>query len=252
MLILCNGMLRSGSTWSFNVALKLLKSCDPARKVFGFYTENPAVLAAAARPRFSDLVIKSHYLDPTACAVLDTAKVIYTWRSPYDAVVSCMWMFGGTAEHWIDLVRKSLRLWASHRLQNNACIVSYEALVRDPLAVIERIGSYLGISLEPERVQKLGDELSLENLRRFSRHLAPSRLNHSGDYSYDRETLLHPNHIKNGGIGYGIRYLNDSQLSAIDAMLREEDFAFLCEPHGAVPEPEAGTLDPRFLRAAPP
>jgi Sulfotransferase domain len=231
MLILCNGMSRSGSTWSFNVALKLLKSRDPARKVFGVYTEDPAVLAAAARPRFSDLVIKSHCLDPAACAVPDTIKVIYTWRSPYDAVVSCMWMFGGSAEHWIGMIRKSLRVWALHRLKNDACIVSYEALVRNPAAVIERIGSYLGITLEPEPVQELAEELSLENLRRFSRHLDPSRLTRSGDYVFDRETLLHPNHIRNGGVGYGVRHLTESQCSSIDAMLCEEGFAFLCEPH---------------------
>jgi hypothetical protein len=52
MVILCDGMVRSGSTWSFNVALKLLESSDPDRKAFGTFNENPAVLAAAIKPRF--------------------------------------------------------------------------------------------------------------------------------------------------------------------------------------------------------
>ena len=66
MVVLCDGMIRSGSTWSFNVALELVRSYEPHRKVFGFYNQNPAVLLAACRPRFSNLVIKSHNLDPSA------------------------------------------------------------------------------------------------------------------------------------------------------------------------------------------
>jgi hypothetical protein len=79
-------------------------------------------------------------------------------------------MFGETVEQWIGLVRRSLRLWAAHRLQNNACVVSCEALVQNPAAVIERIGTYLGIPPEQERARELAEKLSLENLRRFSRH----------------------------------------------------------------------------------
>jgi Sulfotransferase domain len=198
MLILCNGMLRSGSTWSFNVALKLLKSSDPERKVFGFYTEDPAVVAAGARPRFSDLVIKSHCLDPAACVLPDASKTIHTWRSPYDVVVSCMWMFGGMAEQWISAVRKSLRIWAMHRLKNDACMVSYEALVREPATVIEEIGIYLGMSPKAELVQQLAGELSLENIKRFSRHLAPSRLTQNCGYIFDRETLFSKPHQERG------------------------------------------------------
>jgi hypothetical protein len=42
-----DGMVRSCST--FNVALKLLESCDPDRKPFGTFNENPAVVAAAMK-----------------------------------------------------------------------------------------------------------------------------------------------------------------------------------------------------------
>lgn len=232
MVVLCDGMLRSGSTWSFNVALKLLKSWDPATKVFGLYTENPAVLRAAARPRFSHLVIKSHYAGAEEASG-NVFKIIYTWRSPYDSIVSSACMFGAPVESWIKPIRKTLRIWASHRLANNACIVPYEALISNPAASIEGIASYLGISVKPERVLQIAQELSLENMRRSSQHLAPSRRARSGDYVFDRDTLVHPNHIRNGGMGYGIRHLKSEQVLAIDTMLREEGFEFLCESHAA-------------------
>jgi len=83
MVILCDGMVRSGSTWSFNVVRNLLTS-DPTRKVHGIYSESPAVLAAGIHPRPSHLVIKSHVLSPLAHDLCCSNRVqaIYTWRNP--------------------------------------------------------------------------------------------------------------------------------------------------------------------------
>lgn len=242
MVILCDGMVRSGSTWSFNVALKLLRSCDPTRKTFGIYNENPAVFAAAVRPRFSHLAIKSHSIDPSVHELCCTGavKAIYTWRHPYDVVVSCVRMFGSSAEQWTEVVRNALRLWSFHQRTNSACIVSYEAIVTDPVTTIARIASYLGLSIEPGGLRRIAEEVSFKNLKRFSDHMdegGGARLIRSNGQVYDRETLLHPHHIRNGGIGYGANSLREKQLAAIDRMLQEEGFAFLCQPRGAKHSP---------------
>src|SRR6266581_2236852 len=130
MVVLCNGMIRGGSTWSFNVVLKLLRSCDPNRKAFGIYSENPAVLAAAVKPRFSHLVVKSHALDRSTYELCRTGavKTIYTWRDPHDVVVSCSRMFGFSVEHWIGPLQDALRVWSFHRATNSALIVSYDTI----------------------------------------------------------------------------------------------------------------------------
>ena len=235
MVILCDGMVRSGSTWSFNVALKLLKSCDPSRKAFGTYNDNPAVLAAAIKPRFSNLVIKSHSLDPFGqeLCVRGAIKTIYTWREPSDVVASCTRMFGSSAPHWIGVLRNALRIWRFHQTTNSACIVSYEEIRLEPLAAIERIAGYLGLAIESEQLRGIAEEFSFERVKRFSQHiggLEPSR-QIRGDYDvFDRVTLFHKDHIRNGGIGYGASQLDHSHLDEIDAMLREEGFGFLCQP----------------------
>jgi Sulfotransferase domain len=234
MVILCDGMVRSGSTWSFNVALQLLKSCDPNRKAFGTYSDNPAVLAAAIRPRFSNLVIKSHSLDPVARGLCDkgAVKAIYTWREPRDVVASCMQMFGSSAPHATGILRKALRIWAFHRATSSACIVSYEEITKDPCAAIERIADYLGLTIDSEQLRGIADEVSFERVKRFSQHLSelePSRQIRSNGHFFDRVTLFHKDHIRNGGIGYGARLLGHLHLDEIDAVLREEGFGFLCQ-----------------------
>jgi Sulfotransferase domain len=233
MVIFCDGMIRAGSTWSVNVAIELLKSGYPNQRVFGFYSENPAVLAAAIRPRFSHLVIKSHALDPSAYALCRSGaiKTIYTWRHPYDVVISSLNMFGRSVEHWIGYLPNALRIWSFHQETNSACIVSYKALTTRPLATIAQIADYLGISIDPDRLSQIAETLSFERLKRFSQHIdefRPPRLMRCDGYVFDRETLLHQDHIRNGGTGYGEKILTAEQMSAIDAVLRAEGFEFLC------------------------
>ena len=234
MVVLCDGMARSGSTWSFNVALKLLRTCG-TRRAFGLSSEGRAVLAAGIKPRSSHLVIKSHGLDPFARELCcsNKIKVIYTWRNPYDVVVSCHRMFGLPVEHWTSVLRNSLRVWSFHRATNTAHIVSYEGLMSDPSAEITGIAGYLGLCISGEELGRIVREVSFERMKDLSEHvsgLPSSRLVRSGDSIYDRETLLHQNHIRNGGTGYGARILDERQLKAIDAVLDDEGFDFLREP----------------------
>jgi len=230
-------MVRGGSTWSFHVALKLLRLSNPSRRVFGLYNENPAVLAAAARPRSSQLVIKSHVLDPAAYDLCRSGAVrsIYTWRQPYDAVVSCLQIFGHSVEHWIEVLRASLRVWSFHLATNDACIVSYESIMTKPLAEIARVAAYLCLTISDGDLRQSAEEVSFERVKQLGREvgqLDESRLVRAGNLVYDRFTQLHANHIRNGAMGFGTKILSESELSAIDVMLREEGFAFLAEPHG--------------------
>jgi Sulfotransferase domain len=244
MVILCDGMVRSGSTWSFNVALHLIRSCDPNRKAFGTYSENPAVLAAAIKPRRSSLVIKSHNLDPFArelCAA-DAIKTIYTWRQPYDAAASCVQMFGFSVPDSIAALRNALRIWSFHRATNSACIVAYEEIVTEPFAAIERIADYLGLAIESAQLRGIAEEVSFERVRRYSNSLGqlePARLARINGSVFDRTTLLHQNHIRNGASGYGAALLGHARLNEIDVMLREEGFGFLCQPEVPVGETPA-------------
>jgi hypothetical protein len=230
-------MIRSGSTWSFHVALKLLQLSNPSRRVFGFYSEDPAVLAAAARPRSSQLVLKSHKLGPRSYDLCRSGAIrtIYTWRQPYDAVVSCLQIFGHSVDHWIQELRSSLRIWSFHQANGNACVVSYESIMTRPRAEIARVAAYLDLTIPAGDLDLVAEEVSFEHVRELGRQvdqLDGSRLIRKDGLVYDQRTQLHANHIRNGAMGFGTRILSEADLSAIDDMLREEGFGFLAEPHG--------------------
>ena len=161
--------------------------------------------------------------------------MIYTWRNPYDAVVSCKRAFGASIEHWIEVLRASLRLWSYHLATGSACIVPYEEIVKEPVAGIRRIAQYLDTPLIPGQIDQIAEEVSFERMKGFSRHIAelkPGRLIQGPGYVYDRETLLHQNHIRHGGIGYGRHSLTEPQLHALDSVLEDEGFGFVREKHG--------------------
>jgi hypothetical protein len=71
--------------------------------------------------------------------------------------------------------------------------------------------------------------MSFENVKRLGQgvsSLDPRRIVHKGPYSFDRETMLHQDHIRNGGTGYGSA-MDAASLARIDAALFEEGFGFL-------------------------
>jgi|SRR5579872_2235851 len=235
MVVLCDGMIRSGSTWSFNVALKLVQSCWPHRKTCGFYSDNPAVLLAAVRPRDSHLIIKSHSLDRSAYELCraGSIKAIYTWRDPYDVIVSATRMFGYSLDSSIGALRNALQVWSFHRATGSACIISYESIVQTPVASVDSIADYLGMHIQPEQARQIAEAMAAERLKSYVKQIdgfERSRIVRKDGYVYDRQTLLHQNHIRDGRIGYGAGLLDPEQLTAIGTVLREEGFEFLCKP----------------------
>jgi len=232
MLVVCDGMIRSGSTWSFNVVMKLLRSADKSRRTFGLYDENPAVLRAGLRPRSSHLVVKSHSLDGSArdLCVSGALKTIYTWRHPYDVVASGLRMFHFSSDHALHILREALRVWAFHRATKSAHIVAYESIVTKPRVAIAEIGAYLGLKTSNVDLLRIADEMSFENVKRLSQHveeLDPKRIIRDNGQVCDRETHLHQNHVQDGRTGYGVRVLDEACLDAIDEVLVEEGFGFL-------------------------
>ncbi len=145
-------------------------------------------------------------------------------------------MFGRPVEQYFPILRDALRVWSFHRSTGTACIVSYQSIRQAPLESIRRIAAYLGLQEGEEQLDRILEATSLKRLKTFSRHpgtLDGSRLVRKNGLIYDRETLLHVNHIRDGRIGYGAAALHPEQLQAIDAILREEHFEWLCEDNAA-------------------
>jgi hypothetical protein len=221
MLVICNGMPRSASTWSFAVVIELLRRYNPQEEVQGNYDTNVGHFLETASATASHLVLKSHVLDEVGRTLsrVKAARVIYTWRDPLDAVASAMDMFGYGFEHSFALVRDSLELLRFHRYAGNAAILSYKQIVNRPIVATELIASCLGLCDQPDIVRQVAEETSLAQLLRTLGERDPvsdkDRPNHIGlDIPQQSEFAwrsLLSCHIRHGGFGYGGERLSTQQ-----------------------------------------
>jgi hypothetical protein len=168
MHIICDGMQRSGSTWSFNVAKGLLAHCFPEDEIYSGYEEDIAGFMASVPHAAKHVVLKSHLLDPVGKALARSgmAKMIYTWRPLPDAAASFLSMFGGDFEHVFLVITNSLVVYRFHLRNKNALMVGFDEMMQTPQETIGRIASYL--NLDPSRtvITDLARKQSLEEVRK--------------------------------------------------------------------------------------
>jgi hypothetical protein len=218
-------MPRSASTWSYNVAMALLRRT--AEEVCGDYDENLHRFLCGLPASCVHAVLKCHSLDPAGrgLAQLQAAKVIYTWRDLADATASFMTMFDVDFERTVALMSNSLDLYRRHR-RNGALILSYEAITQQPTESVAAVASYLNVAVRREQVAEIAEANSFGRMRERVKEISMvdygERLVRHDRTSYDPDTLLHIDHIRDGSTGYGASRLTQAQLRRLDKLLREK------------------------------
>lgn len=203
-------MPRSASTWSFNVCVELLRRLRPGEDIHaGFADELSEFLASA--PDSDHVVVKCHGLDDGGRALLrdGRAQAIYTHRDPADAVASAMQMFDTPFPDALAAIEASLVLHREHRRAGTALILAYDDIVGAPIDAVGAIAAYLGLDAAPELLDAVAAATSLDRARELSSNLR--------SHSYDRTTLLHPGHVRDGSSGYGRAKLTPEQLTELEA-----------------------------------
>lgn len=227
MLVFCDGMPRSASTWSFNVVLELLQRSSPAQRVYGGFDEDTGRFLESVPSAARHVVLKCHTLDQLGRVLTraGAAKVIYTWRNAADAIASFITMFGGDFEHAFAVMRTSLDLLRFHRTSGNAVVLSYELITADPSEAIHRIAAYLGLRTDAETIRQVADETSFERMSERVRQLSglaeQGTLIQRDEAVYDPQTLLNLHHIRDGRSGYGYKSLTVEQLDRVNALAAE-------------------------------
>jgi len=225
MLVICNGMPRSASTWSFNVAAGLLKPAEGGPPLRTGYSDDPDHFLAMAAADEGDTVLKCHALTPKIAALSSsgTAKLIYTIRNIADAAVSFMAVFHVDFDHAIAVMDASLHTLAVHRGVGRALILDYNDIANQPDAAAARIAAYLGRSIPRARLVEVAAETSLARMRAKvpsseDAAVAGRLIQHGGTF-YDPATLLNIGHIRDGVPGAGKRTLQPAQIQRIAALL---------------------------------
>lgn len=212
-IVICDGMARSASTWSFNVALMLLRSAEVGPVQAG-YDESVEAFFASLPSGTGNAVLKSHRLDQIGrrLATSGRARVVYTWREPADAVASAMAFFSWDFATACGVIERSLRLRAFHLETGSALILSYGEIVAAPAAALEQVAEYLEVDVARGSLDEISRATSLESMRARA-----DAVESTGGPGHDPESLLHPGHVRDGG-SYGRDVLTAEQLAVLEAM----------------------------------
>lgn len=216
MIVFCDGMPRSASTWIFNVCLKLMAGDSRAESVYFGFDDNVGSLLSNLPLEYDHAVIKCHRLDHTAKALIRTgaARAIYTYRDPFDAIASYMRMFNCGFDDTLAAIVDSLEMCRFQQKYPNCRNIGYEAIMSAPREEIADTARFLGLDRSPTTISRVHAETCFGAMKQISDELSkqdPSSLVHAGDLAYDPRTLLHPQHVRDGGIGYGQQMLTLEQ-----------------------------------------
>ena len=201
LVVLCTGMPRSGSTWSYNVCRLLLEGTLGADKVRASYQESGNADAyLKSRDQFDGShVVKLHYPGPGVMGAVHNGLVknICTSRHPMEAVASFREKFGMSLEVAARLIQKSMVAAQKWRHESDTLFVDFAEITSQPRDQIKRIAQYLELEVTEELVSRVEMETSLENVRRIVKEMESvpeETLSISDGSRYDPITLYHIGH----------------------------------------------------------
>lgn len=211
-IVLCAGMPRSASTWSFNVCRHLLRDArGPAGVHSGYFGEGKEVEAyVATLPADPAHLIKSHH--PTAAVVRTVAAggggVVFTIRNPMQAAASMRTFFGSSLPAAIDGVLGSLSVALACRHVAPTLFLAYSDVIQTPseatrriAAFLDRLGAFGAGGPSDAAVAATVAATRAEAMAALSGSAAfagRADLRPAGHSRYDPETLLHVGHVARG------------------------------------------------------
>ncbi|WP_435008151.1 FkbM family methyltransferase [Tundrisphaera lichenicola] len=216
MVVFCVGMYRACSTWQYGVAGTILERHRGVQRL-GFLDGGPfgSEVAPGLDPTTWSL-LKAHDAHDRFGTELENGRAlaIYGYRDLRDVAFSWAYKTGATFEDviaggFLERCLENDRFW---RACPSTLIQSYEALISDPVEGVRAIGQHLGIELGPEEAREIAEAHSFESNRRKTGAISESLRAEGHDPSpqdqdsYDRDSLLHWNHLRDGKAG-GWRHL---------------------------------------------
>ncbi|MBV8167068.1 MAG: sulfotransferase domain-containing protein [Alphaproteobacteria bacterium] len=196
MLVLCTGMIRSGSTWSFNVVRLLLGRASP--HVLSLYTDNPTEILLKQGINVDHLVIKCHQPNPPGRALIKhrLCRTIYTYREPIECLTSGADL-GMPFQPTLERLRDSLELFQFQLAAGGVHMVWYDDITSRPRDRVRAIADYLELDASDETVDSVSEMLSYESVRHVIRAQGKStkQIDDNG-LEWDPKTLFNARHIR--------------------------------------------------------
>jgi hypothetical protein len=234
-IVLCAGLKSSGSTWLYNVVIRLLKesSRGSKRQVAAFYADRVALFPKGSeRARY--LVVKSHVPSEPLLFVtrLTRGSIFLTIREPRDSVVSLMQRFHFPFDAALkDVAEEAARIVEFSRARD-VVLFRYEERFHEDPQTIAGVADLLGVRVSKAVRQKFFTSLTPQSVRRTIGALkargtfgAAPRPEH-----FDPATHWHPGHVGDGRIAKYAEFLSAAQQAEVIARTRD-----YCKRFGYLP-----------------
>ena len=242
MLVVCAGMIRSGSTLQYNMARCLVEVMS-AGSGQGFY-EDPCTKETQRQFRLwsedeAFHVVKVHRI-PSNLAEMSEAnsiRICYIFRDIRDVAASLKNMLKCKEESLVNMLDEAITVYYKMLEMKPVLWQKYEEVVPDVSASLSKVAGFLGLAPSEETLNKVAEMCSLVKSKKASNMLSlglaakgRSVLRKLGvpesvvtrfcsTPGYDKETLLHPRHIsKNmGASGVWEEALSQEEIGIIQA-----------------------------------
>jgi hypothetical protein len=222
--IVCAGIYRSGSTWTFNVVRRMLELASPGWEVAYDYAEPDQLDNLVWRnPGSGHHVIKCHagsegFVDAVNARFVH--GVVFSLRDPMAALASCVEQFCNRepfSRHWtfdraLDYIEDGLRF--GQQLVGRPEVVFIDLHRDGEPASLERIVKFIGADLPPAELEELREEFSFAAMRERSAQIAEQPADALLRGINDPATLMHANHVEKGAARDWRAELSGEQIAA--------------------------------------
>jgi hypothetical protein len=230
-IILCSGMMRSASTWSFNVCrlLAILVANQLKIPTGATYLESDK-LDDFLKQRMDNepgiIVLKTHLPGNYALELIHSNKIknVCTIRDPRDCVASRQLFDKESFQQSINWIKRDLSFIDLYLQTNNTLFIQYEIMIKHTQSQIQRICRYLDIEIGPSHLSEIDMLTGINSSRRISETLKthpPQTVLRSGSHLVDTVTHLHENHIQGGICGRWKTELTREQIKIVNKEFRE-------------------------------
>jgi hypothetical protein len=192
MIIVCNGMQRSGSTFVYN-ALRLYLDAVGHGTALGLRTIQAGKKLIQDTAAEELLLFKCHNFSPCLLQSPTIGRCVYTYRHPVDVAASHLRL--PEHSHWelSEILQGLDRDWEDFQtclsLPDRCLLLEYNLLYQRPVSMLLDALIFLGLDCGGAQgaIQEIVTSLDPAKVREFSKRIPPNR--------YDQETELRPQHV---------------------------------------------------------
>tara|TARA_B110000438_G_scaffold36324_1_gene36078 strand:+ start:2815 stop:3852 length:1038 start_codon:yes stop_codon:yes gene_type:complete len=220
LFVLCTGMFRSASTWSFNICKTILSN---KQTLCSEFNQSVQTVYSEKVNSYDNILLKCHNIDGFGMSLIknNSVKVIHTYREPLAAISSGLQTFKDLEfENIIVQVKIGLELMEVIRKCDNVLTINYDEIINNPKNVIKKISTHLGYDLKNEDIQNINSQFKKDKIKKITKYISKNNKNviDIGFSMYDKNTLFHKNHVLNNIIEWKEFLSNEQKQKAIASL----------------------------------